>query len=264
MEKIKELRDRTGAGIVDCKKTLEESNGDIEKAIEFLRKKGISKAAKRVGREASEGIIKIRINDSKTEGFMIKLNSETDFVAKNEKFQNFAEKVLDIIIEKKPENLDNLLETPMESGTIKEELESLSGIIGEKMTLSDFTMISGQTVSGYSHLDGKIGVLVALNKENQSDLATDIAMQIAATNPSYKLPEEVPTEELEKEKIIYKEQLLKEEKPENIIENILKGKVEKYYSENCLIKQEFIKEEKKTVEEILNGIKVDKFIRFSL
>lgn len=264
MEKLKQLREQTGAGITDCKKALDEAQGDITLAIEILRKKGISKAAKRSARTANEGTIKFVISDDGTKGYIMELNSETDFVAKNEKFQNFADNVLAIAKEKDIKDLDTLLSTPFEEATVKESLESLSGIIGEKLEIGNYTALEGQTVAGYLHLGGKLGILVALDKEGKEELANDIAMHIAASNPLYLIPEEVPAEKIAKEKEIYKEQLEKEGKPAEIIEKIMVGKINKYFEEICLTKQEYIKDEKQKVEQVLGDAKVIKFVKFSL
>ncbi len=264
MEQIKELRERTGAGMVDCKKALDEAGNDIEKAIEILRKKGISKAAKRSERDASEGLVKLSTNDDKTEGYMLELKSETDFVARNEKFQKLADDILEVIKNNKPASREDLLKMTLNDSTVEEQVSGLSGVIGEKIELGQIASVVGQTVASYSHLGGKIGVLVALDQENQEELANDIAMHIAAASPKYLNSTEVLSEELDKEKEIYREQLAKEGKPENIIENIMVGKVKKYYSEVCLLDQEYIKDDKKTVKEILGGVNVIKFVRFAL
>lgn len=264
MELIKKLRERTGAGMVDCQKALKETNNDLDAAVELLRKKGIAKAAKRGDRETNEGVIKVASNEAGTEGYMLELDSETDFVSRNEKFQEMAEAILNVIKDKKPADLDSLLSADMNGNSVKEALETLSGTIGEKMVIKDFAIVNGPTVAPYSHLGGKIGVLVVLDKEGQQDVAYDVAMQIAAANPKYIKSEEVEAQDLEKEKEIYREQLLKEGKPENIIEKILEGKMSKYYSEVCLIEQEFIKDDKKKVKDILAGSSVMKFVRFTL
>lgn len=261
---IKQLRETTGAGMVDCKKALEEAGGDMDKAIEFLRKKGIAKAAKRGDRETCEGLILVEASEDNKEGCILEITSETDFVARNEQFQNLAKNVLEVIKKEKPADLDALGAISMGDMTVKETVDNLSGTIGEKLEIKRFDILTGATVSAYSHLGGKIGVLVVLDQEGKSELAVDIAMQIAATDPKYLKPEDVPSEETDKEKEIYKEQLLKEGKPENIIENILTGKVNKYYEDVCLLKQEYIKEDKKKVEEILGDVNIDKFIRYSL
>ncbi len=266
LEVLKTLREKSGAGMVSCKKALEESGGDIEKAMEILRKQGIAKASKRLDREASEGIIKVDVSEDNKEGYIVELNAETDFVARNEKFQQFAEEVLNIIKNDKISEVEKLLETQMSDGnSVKDNLDNLSGVIGEKLAIKRCDILKSEgTVAAYSHMGGRIGVLVALDKENIPGLARDIAMHIAAANPKYIYSEEVPAEEIEKEKEIYREQLLKEGKPENIIDKIIEGKLNKYYGEVCLIEQEYIKEDKKKVKDILGDIKVEKFIRYSL
>ena len=264
MEEIKKLREQTGAGISDCKKALEEASGDLEKAVEILRKKGISKAAKRGDRETSEGIILLDLSADKKQGYILQINSETDFVARNEQFQKFSQNVLDLIKKEQPADLEELLSKNFNNGTVKEELDNLSGVIGEKLEIKNMAVLDGDKVAAYSHLGGRIGVLVSFQGEITDELARDIAMQIAAAKPKYIQIEEVPVTEIEKEKDIYREQLKKEGKPDEIIEKILEGKINKYFEEVCLLKQEFIKDEKQKIENILEGAKVEKFVRYSL
>jgi len=265
MGNIKILRDKTGAGMVDCKKALDESGGDINKAIEILRKKGIAKAAKRSDREAGEGVVKVALSGDAKTGYIVEINAETDFVVKSEKFQEFSEKVMQLIRKKQPKDLAGLMTLNIDGNSVKDNLDSLSGIIGEKLDIKRYDVLkSTGTVAVYSHMAGRIGVLVALDKEGQSDIAYDVAMQIAAANPKYISPEDVVSDELAKEKEIYKAQLLKEGKPENMIDKIMQGKLAKFYEDVCLIKQEYIKDDSKKVEDILGGIKVEKFIRYSL
>jgi len=269
MLKIKQLREATGAGIIDCKNALKQSGDNVEKAIEILRKQGITKSAKRGERDASEGIIKVAVSEQNNEGYIAEINSETDFVARNAEFQKFSEQIIELIKNScqsdKPSNLDELFAMVMGNNKkVKENLDNLSGVIGEKLNISKFNVLKGSTVADYLHLGGKIGVLVALDKENEKDLAVNIAMQIAASDPKYINSEDVSNEEIEKEKRIYKEQLLKQGKPENIIDKILQGKINKYFEEVCLVKQEYIKDDKKKVENILGNIKVTGFIRYSL
>jgi elongation factor Ts len=264
MDLIKKLREKSGAGIADCKKALEEASGEMEKAIEILRKKGIAKAAKREDREANEGIILVDSNEDNTEAYVLEINSETDFVARNEKFQDLAKNIMKLIKEEKPATVEDLNSLKMESGSVIETVENLSGTIGEKISLKAFNILKGKSVAKYSHMDGKIGVIVSFDKKIDNQLATDIAMQIAATDPGYLNPEDVPGEEVNKEKEIYAEQLRKEGKPEEIIEKILIGKINKYYEEVCLTKQEFIKDDKKKVEEALGDAKIIEYIRYSL
>ena len=265
MEKIKQLREKTGAGMVDCKKALAEANNDIEKAIEILRKKGIAKAEKRGNKEASEGVIKIAVNNENNEGYIFELSSETDFVSRNEKFVKLSDDLMEIIKKEKPNSIDELLNLQMDDNIVNEVIKNFSGTIGEKIEIKKFEILkSTGTVASYSHLGGRIGVLVSLDTAEKKDLAYDIAMQVAATNPKYIISDDVPEEEIQKEKEIYKEQLLKQGKPENIIDNILKGKINKYFKEICLVDQEFVKEDKKQIKDILGDVKVKRVIRYSL
>lgn len=264
MEDIKKLRESTGAGMVECKKALEEANNDLDKAIDILRKKGIAKAAKRADRVANEGVIKTKVSEDGKKVFILELNSETDFVARNDQFQNFAQEVLNLAVKEDISDLDQILSLKMNDLSVKEALDNLSGTIGEKLALNKIAAISGQSVAAYSHMGGKIAAIVSLDKENKEELALEVAMQVAATNPKYIKSDEVNPEEIEREKNIYREQLLKEGKPEQIIEKILEGKMSKYYSEVCLLHQEYIKEEKKTIKDILGEANIISFIRYSL
>ncbi|MGE5425940.1 MAG: translation elongation factor Ts [Bacillota bacterium] len=262
MELIKQLREMTGAGMVDCKKALDEAGGDLTKAVEILRKKGIAKAAKRGDRETNEGVVKIAVEGN--EGFIFDLTSETDFVSRNEKFQNFADKAMALALASKPADLESFLSLPVEDGSLKESLDMLSGTIGEKMEIRRFGRITGQSLAAYSHLGGKLGVLIALDTPGKEDLAMELAMQIAAANPKYVDSSQVDPSELAKEKEIYREQLIKEGKPEAMVDKILEGKVNKYYGEVCLIEQEYIKDDKKKVKDLLGSAKVLGFFRFGL
>jgi len=264
MELIKQLREMTGAGMVDCKNALVEAKNDLNLAVEILRKKGIAKAAKRLGRDAEEGIIKVAVNEAKTEAYILELNSETDFVARNEKFTSLADEIMELIIIQKPVDLEALLILDLKGVSVKDTLANLSGTIGENLLIKRFAIISGETVAAYSHLGGRLGVLISLDKPSQEVLAMDLAMQVAAASPKYLVSSEVDKAEMEKEKEIYKEQLLKEGKPENMVEKIVIGKMGKYYSEVCLVEQEYIKDDKKKVKDILGDVNILKFIRYSL
>ncbi|MCX6799835.1 MAG: translation elongation factor Ts [Candidatus Falkowbacteria bacterium] len=266
MEFIKKLRDMSGAGMVDCQKAFKESDNDLDKALELLRKKGIMKAAKRADRDATEGIIKLAVSADNKIGYILQISSETDFVARNEKFLNFANTTIELATINHPANLDEFNALKMSDGnTIKDNLDSLSGIIGEKLSVEKYDMVKTEgTVAVYSHAQGRIGVLVALDKAEAIDIAKDIAMQVAAANPKYITSSEVPQAEIDKEKEIYREQLAKEGKPANILENILAGKVNKYFQDICLVDQEFIKDEKVKISNLLGAIKVEKMIRYSL
>lgn len=265
MELIKELRDKTGAGMVDCKKALEEGGNDIEKAIEVLRKRGMAKAAKRGDRETSEGIVKVATNDEHTTGYMIEIDAETDFVVRSERFQEFANSVIALAQQNKITTLEALLVLPMADGhSVTENLETLSGVLGEKLVIRKIDVLSANTVVAYSHMGGRIGVLVSLDAAGAAELGHDIAMQIAAANPRYIAPEQVPSAEIDKEKVIYADQLAKEGKPAEMIEKIMAGKINKFFEEVCLVKQEFIKDDSKKVQDILGTTKVEKFIVYSL
>ena len=264
MELLKQLREMTGAGMVDCKKALDEAGGDLNAAVEILRKKGIAKSAKRADRETSEGIVAVAVNSDATEGYAIEVNSETDFVARSDKFQEFVASALELVKTAKPADVDALLALEMNGLSVKDTLDTLSGVIGEKLAIKRLAVLSGATVAAYSHLGGRIGVLVAVDVAGKNEEALDVAMQVAAANPKYLVPAEVSTEEMAKEKEIYREQLVKEGKPEAMVEKILEGKMGKYYSEVCLMEQEFIKDDKKKVKDVLGGANVTAFIRFSL
>lgn len=266
MEQIKILRERTGAGIVDCKAALAEANGDIEMAVDILRKKGIAKAAKRGDRETTQGLIKVGVNAAGNEGYIFELSAETDFVVRNDQFQDMATRLMNLAMEKAPASLEEMNALTLDDGApVPEALTHLSGVIGEKIGLARYAKLSSSgTVASYAHAQGNIGVLVALDKAGMNEVAQDVAMQVAAANPRYVNPEDVDAAELEREKEVYREQLKKEGKPEEMVEKILAGKLNKYYEEVCLAKQEFIKDDKKKVADILGGAKIESFIRYSL
>lgn len=263
---IKILRERTGAGMADCQKALVEANGDMEMAVDILRKKGIAKAAKRGERETNQGIIKMMISEDHKNGYLLEVNAETDFVARNQQFQDFVNETMELLMSAEPKNLAELLALTMNSHeTVGDTLAHLSGVIGEKLAIKRCDILTSDgTVGGYVHANSAIGVLVALDKADLEEIANNVAMQIAASNPCYIAPEDVDPQELDKEKEIYRAQLIAEGKPEEMIEKILLGKANKYFEEVCLIKQEYVKDEKMKVEQILNGAKVEKFIRYSL
>jgi len=265
LDEIKILRDKSGAGMSDCKKALEATGGDIEKAIEFLRKSGIAKAAKRSGREAGEGIISVAANDEGNKGYIAMFACATDFVARSQRFLDFAGQVFSLIVEAEPKNMGELHSLKMSDGnSIKENLDSLSGVVGEKLEIKKFDILSTTgRVAAYSHHGGLIGALAAVRGENARELAYEIAMQVAAANPGYLSREEVPAEELDKEKEIYREQLVSEGKPDSMLEKIISGKLNKYFQEIALLEQEYIKDEKMKVRDLLKDAQVEKFIRYS-
>lgn len=257
---ILELRKITGAGVNDCQQALAESGNDIEKAMEILRKKGASKVAKKAERVTNEGAIGIGCSDDKTIGVMVQLNCETDFVALNKEFIS----QVDGMVQKALKNID--IEKEFE-----ETKKDLVLKIGENIILGNFKKIQGKYISSYLHANKKVGVLVEFNRSVEEEFGHDIAMHIAATNPNYVKPEDVPADVLEKEKEIYREQMKNEKKPEAIVEKILIGKIQKYYEEACLYNQKFIKDDSVTVKKYIESksaknepVEVLSFVRFQI
>ncbi|HNZ86828.1 MAG TPA: translation elongation factor Ts [bacterium] len=252
---IKQLRDLTGAGMNDCKKALEETNGDLNKAIELLRKKGEQLADKKSSRTANEGCISVIKKDNKVSIFG--LNCETDFVARNADFISSTKELAEKLLEVGKDSFEELANEKIKNELIVK--------IGENLKIAFFDIIEGDVVGYYLHTNNKIASIVSLSGGNE-ELAKDIAMHATAMNPKYLKSEEVPADIIEKEKEIYREQLQQEGKPENIIENIIKGKLEKFYKENCLINQLFVKDDTKTIGKLLeeNQAEIVKFTRYSL
>lgn len=259
---VKKLRDKTGAGMMDCKKALVEANGDFDKAIEILRKKGASVAAKRAERTASEGIILTKIINDDSKAIMVEVNCETDFVAKSDDFVNFANFVLDAIIEHQPKNIDELLSLSHNNKAVQEELTNIIGKIGEKIEVSRFIIETSEKglIVDYIHHGSKLGVLIRIdnvtaeNKEVILNFAKDTAMQVAAMKPTYVTRNEVTEEVINKEKEIYKEISRKEGKPEQILDKIAEGRLNKFFQENCLVEQASIKDNSKSVGDIIAEI----------
>lgn len=264
---VKDLREKTGAGMMDCKKVLTETDGDMEKAIELLRERGIAKAAKKSGRVAAEGLVEAYISENKKIGAIVEVNSETDFVGKNEEFKTFVMNVAKQIVEKNPKDVEALLaqesiEVP--SKTVQEVLVEKIATIGENMNIRRFARFESEgLVEKYIHGDGKIAVLVNMKKGNDQ-VAKDICMQIAAARPEYVRKEEVPDERVKKEMEILKAQTMNEGKPEAIAEKIVQGRIGKFYEEICLIDQAFVKEPNKKVSQLLSETdsEVVEFARF--
>ncbi len=279
---VKALREKTGAGMMDCKKALVEANGNEEKAIEILRKKGLAKAAKKADRNAAEGRIEIYITPDMKKGSIVEVNCETDFVAKTDEFVEFVSETVKTINVNDIANVDELNKAQFGEGTFEEELKVKIAKIGENIVVRRMgTIIAPENgiVNGYIHAGGKVGVLVAAacdkpeTCEAIKSTLKDIAMHIAAMKPAYLNPESVPEDVIEKEKEIAKAQLLKEGKPEQVIEKIIPGKIKKFYQESCLTEQEYVKAEKKeSVAEALNkaakavggSAKLVDFIRFEV
>ena len=263
---VKELREKTGAGMMDCKKVLTETDGDLEKAAELLREKGITKAAKKSGRVAAEGMVEAYISEDEKVGAIVEVNSETDFVAKNEEFRTFVMDVAKQIVKNNPESVEALLaESAMfeEGKTVNEALIGKIATIGENISIRRFARF--ETTDGliekYIHGDGKIAVLVNMTSGTK-ELAKDVCMQIAAARPEFIDRDQVPAERVEKEKEILKIQTMNEGKPEAIAEKIVLGRINKFYQEICLVDQEFVKDPSKKVSDILKDSKVLEFARF--
>ena len=264
---LKDLREKTGAGMMDCKKVLTETDGDMEKAIELLRERGIAKAAKKSGRVAAEGLVEAYISEDGKIGAVVEVNSETDFVAKNEEFKIFVMNVAKQIVDKNPKDVEELLASPAEfeeGKTVQESLIGKIATIGENLSIRRFVRFESEgLVAKYIHGDGKIAVLVNMAKGTE-EVAKDICMQIAAARPEYLRREEVSAERVEKEMEILKVQTMNEGKPEAIAEKIVQGRIGKFYEEICLVDQAFVKDPNKKVSQLLieKDAEVVAFARF--
>jgi elongation factor Ts len=276
---VKELRERTGAGMMNCKKALNEANGDTEKAIEILREKGLSAAAKKSCRVASEGLVKAYISEDGKIASIVEVNCETDFVSVNEDFVGFVDNIAKqaaLTSATTVEELEKEKYIADDTKTVKDALVGLIAKLGENMTLRRFKKfsVSKGLIESYIHGGGRIGVLVKLECENESpvlkEVAKDVAMQVAAANPLFLDKNTVDSDALEKEKEIYKVQALNEGKPEKIVDKIVMGKVQKYYKENCLVNQVWVKDSDFTIDKYLKDkskevgaeIKISDFVRF--
>ena len=250
---VNKLRKATGAGMMDCKNALVEANGDFELAIENLRKKGQKVAAKRADRDSSEGAVIAMVNDDQTKGVIISLNCETDFVAKNESFVDLAKSFCKIALN--CSSLEELLNSTHESMTVSEKLIEQTGVIGEKLEIGAFESVSSEHVGFYIHAGNKIATLAGLSNkfENVSDVSKNVAMQVAAMNPIALNEDSVSKEIIEKEIEIAKEQLRAEGKPEAMLDNIAKGKLKKFFKDNTLVKQAYIKDNKSSVENYIHS-----------
>lgn len=265
-ELVKELREKTGAGMMDCKKVLTETDGDMEKAAELLRERGIAKAAKKSGRVAAEGIVCSYVSSDKKVGAIVEVNAETDFVAKNEEFKAFVNDVAEIVTNTNPADVQALLGTDYKGAgkTVQEVLTDKIATIGENMTIRRFARFESEgLVESYIHGDGKIAVLVDF-KKGDSALAKDICMQIAAARPEYLKREDVPAEAVNKEMEILKAQAMNEGKPAEIAEKMVQGRIGKFYGEVCLLEQEFVKDSSVKVGALIEskGAEMVRFARF--
>ena len=263
---VKELREITGVGMMDCKKALSETDGDLEKAVEYLRKAGQAKADKKASRVAAEGKILISADTENNQHTILEINCETDFVAKDEKFNKFSESVLQALTRNSVSTVEELSGIEENGSTIDDERKKLIAEIGENISIRRFSFLnSDNTVGSYIHM-GRIGVMVEVEGSQDEDLAKDLAMHIAANNPLYKDQNDVPAEELEKEKEILKAQALAEGKPEDIIEKMIQGRLNKYLEQITLYGQPFVKDPDIKVSKLLEnaGASIKGFIRYEL
>lgn len=268
---VNKLRQMTGAGMMDCKKALSEAGGDFEKAIEILRKKGQKVSASRSDRDAREGSVFVKVSDDKKEAVLIALNCETDFVAKNEEFQNLGKLIADTAFSQKPADKDALVNLKASNLTLNEKIVELVGKIGEKIEVSEYVYMKGEAVIPYIHAGAKLGVLVSLKGVNGKDVTEagkDVGMQIAAMNPVAVDEKSVDRTIIDKELEIAKAQIIAEGKPANMVDKIAQGKLQKFFKDSTLMHQAFVKDSSKTVAQYLDtvtkGLTVVEFKRVSI
>ena len=264
---VKELRERTGAGMMDCKKALTQTDGDIDAAIDYLRENGIAKAAKKADRIAAEGLSYIEVKGNKA--VILEINSETDFVAKNEKFVALVKNVAEAILAAEPATLEEALQVEAQGGTVEAVINEGIATIGEKLSLRRFEVVTksdADAFGAYSHMGGRIGVLTLVEGSTDEEAAKDVAMHIAALAPKYLDESEVPADVLEHEKKVLTEQALNEGKPANIVEKMIVGRINKFLEEITVVKQKFVKDDSFTVEKFVasKGGKLAKFVRYEV
>ncbi len=265
---VKELREKTGAGMMDCKKALTETNGNMEEAIDFLREKGIAKAAKKADRIAAEGTTFIQSEGNTA--IILEVNAETDFVAKNENFQNLVKELASHLMTNKPASVEEALEQKMENGSsVNEYINSAIAKIGEKITLRRYeTLTKGDNdaFGEYLHMGGRIAVLTVVEGTTDANVAKDVAMHAAALNPKYVSRDQVSAEEVEREREVLKQQALNEGKPENIVEKMVEGRLSKYFEDICILDQAFVKNPDQKVRQFLEskGATLTNFVRFEV
>ncbi|WP_017185276.1 translation elongation factor Ts [Alkalibacillus haloalkaliphilus] len=265
---VKELREKTGAGMMDCKKALQETDGDLDQAVEFLREKGMSKAAKKADRIAAEGSTHI-VTEGNT-AVMIEVNAETDFVAKNDEFKNLLDVLANHILTHKPATVEEAFEQKINGEeTVSEYITSAIAKIGEKLSLRRFEIFESDensAIGAYIHMGGKIGVLTQLEGTTDEDVAKDVAMHVAAINPDYLSREEVDQEVVDTERERLKQQALEEGKPEHIVEKMVEGRLGKFFEDICLLDQSFVKDPDQTVKKYVEskGASVKSFVRYEV
>lgn len=263
---IKDLREKTGAGMLDCKKALEENGGDIDKAIDWLREKGISKAAKKADRVAAEGVAAILTKGN--DAVILEMNSETDFVAKNEKFTELVKTILEAVISSKANSLEEVLELSCGESTINDLIVENTATIGEKLSLRRIARVSkedNESFGEYIHMGGKIAVLI-VTEGTSEEVAKDVAMHAAAMRPSYVRESDVPSDEVEREKTVLTEQAMNEGKPEEIAKKMVQGRIQKFFKEICLEEQPFVKDSDINVKTFVqnNGGSIKTMYRFEV
>lgn len=268
---VNKLRQMTGAGLMDCKRALEEANGDFDDAIDNLRKKGQKVADKRADRDATEGVVIARTNEAENKGVILYLSCETDFVAKNEEFIGFADRIAQTALDNNLNSLQGVLDSLMDGVSIAGRLVEMIGKIGEKIEISEFDVLTAPTVVSYIHANYKVGVLVGLNEDNSPEVVEagrNVAMQIAAMKPVAVRAEDVDPAILEKEREIGREKALAEGKPEEIVDRIVEGSVKKFLKENTLLSQQYVKDSSMDIDQYLKsvdkGLTVTKFERVSI
>ena len=271
---VKELRERTGAGMLDCKKALEENNANIDKAIDWLREKGISKAAKKLGRVAAEGLVFTAVSECHKKAVVLEFNSETDFVAKNDDFKTFGELLVKTVLNSEVKTVEELKNVEIDGKTIEALLTELIAKIGENMNIRRLELINTDGfIVDYVHMGGKIGVLVESTGEysaENSDKARGVAMHVAAMDPRFLSKEDVTPEDIHREEEILRHQFLEEaaskgkEVKEEMIEKIISGKIRKYYEENCLNEQKYVRDDKKSVATFYAPLKIVRFVRYKV
>ncbi len=266
---VARLRKMTGAGMMDCKNALKEADGDFDKAVEFIRERGQAIANKRAGREATEGAVLAKVNDANNHGVVISLNCETDFVAKNDDFVKFAYSIADLALNNKVNSVDELNALTIDGKKVGDKIIEQSGVIGEKLELGFFKNIDAEKVVAYIHPGNKLATLVGFNQAGiDTQIGKDIAMQVAAMDPVAVDKEDVPAEVRDEEFKIGREQARLEGKPEQILDKIAEGRLNKFFKENTLMNQDFVKESKMTVRQYLanqdKDLKVTEFLRFTL
>ncbi|MFS0787002.1 translation elongation factor Ts [Shouchella sp. 1P09AA] len=266
---VKELREKTGAGMMDCKKALVEVDGDMDKAVDFLREKGIAKAEKKSDRVAAEGLASVVTSGNKA--VIVEVNSETDFVAKNENFQALVKELAEHVLAENPATVEEALEQNFKGGseTVLTHINSSIAKIGEKLSLRRFTVVEkedGDVFGSYLHMGGRIGVLTLIGSSSDEELAKDVAMHVAAINPTYVSRDEVTGDVVDREREVLKQQALNEGKPENIVEKMVEGRLSKFFEQVCLLDQPFVKDGDQKVGKYVQSKKasVKTFVRYEV